>query len=66
MNWTPPRHARRTRALRSLQRGGPFIETDASVEFAYDADESNPIDATREPFPTTGVETEIGADDQYR
>jgi hypothetical protein len=37
----------------SEERGGPFIETDASVEFAYDADESNPIGATREPFPTS-------------
>jgi hypothetical protein len=37
----------------SEERGGPFVETDASVEFAYDADESNPMGATREPFPTS-------------
>ena len=33
--------------------GGPFVETNARDEFAYDADESNPIGATREPFPTS-------------
>jgi hypothetical protein len=37
----------------SEERGGPFVETNASVEFAYESDESNPPDATREPFPTT-------------
>jgi hypothetical protein len=37
----------------SEERGGPFIETKARVEFAYDTDESNPADATREPFPTS-------------
>jgi hypothetical protein len=30
-----------------------FVETTAEEEFAYDTDESNPIDATREPFPKT-------------
>lgn len=32
--------------------GGPFIETSASKEFAFDVDESNIAEATREPFPT--------------
>ena len=35
------------------ERGGPFVETRASAEFAYGFDESNPAGATREPFPTT-------------
>jgi hypothetical protein len=35
------------------ERGGPFVETRASAEFAYGVDESNPAGATREPFPTT-------------
>ena len=33
-------------------RGGPFVETSASVEFAGGTDESNIPEATREPFPT--------------
>jgi hypothetical protein len=33
------------------ERGGPFVETRASAEFAYGVDESNPAGATREPFP---------------
>jgi hypothetical protein len=36
---------------RSEEQGGPFVETKAGVEFAYDTDETNPADATREPFP---------------
>lgn len=32
--------------------GGPFIETPGSKEFAFDVDESNIAEATREPFPT--------------
>lgn len=32
--------------------GGPFVETDASEEFATGTDEMNPEDATREPVPT--------------
>lgn len=32
--------------------GGPFTETLAAEEFATEPDESNPIDAQREPFPT--------------
>jgi len=35
----------------SEERGGPFVETDARVEFAYGTDGSNPTGATREPFP---------------
>lgn len=33
------------------ERGGPFIETTADVEFAHDTDASNPPDAERAPFP---------------
>jgi hypothetical protein len=35
------------------EMGGSFIVTTGAVEFAHDTDESNPPDATREPFPTT-------------
>lgn len=35
------------------EKGGPFVPSSADKEFAYDVDESNPIDATREPLPTT-------------
>jgi hypothetical protein len=35
------------------ERGGPFVETCASAEFAYGVDESNPVGATREPYPRT-------------
>jgi hypothetical protein len=37
----------------SEERGGPFVVTTGKTEFAYEADESNPADGTREPFPTT-------------
>ncbi len=33
--------------------GGPFTVTSAGTEFAGDVDESNPEEATREPFPRT-------------
>jgi hypothetical protein len=33
--------------------GGPFVESSANNEFADGSDESNPADATREPFPKT-------------
>jgi hypothetical protein len=33
--------------------GGPFVESSGNKEFADDSDESNPDDATREPFPKT-------------
>ena len=35
------------------ESGGPFIVTTGAIEFADDIDESNPPDATREPFPRT-------------
>lgn len=35
--------------------GGPFVRTRASQEFAYDFDESNIAEATREPLPKTSV-----------
>lgn len=35
------------------ESGGPFVVTTGATEFADDTDESNPVDATREPFPRT-------------
>lgn len=35
------------------ERGGPFVKTRGSDEFARGTDRSNPRDATREPFPRT-------------
>ena len=35
----------------SEEIGGPFVETTAGQEFADEPDESNPVGATREPFP---------------
>jgi hypothetical protein len=35
------------------ERGGPFVESSSNSEFAGGNDESNPADATREPFPKT-------------
>jgi hypothetical protein len=35
------------------ERGGPFVKTRSSEEFAEGTDRSNPRDATREPFPRT-------------
>jgi hypothetical protein len=35
------------------ERGGPFVKTRADDEFAAGTDQSNPRDATREPFPRT-------------
>jgi hypothetical protein len=37
------------------EMGGPFIVTTGAIEFAHDTDESNPPDATREPFPRTSA-----------
>ena len=37
------------------EEGGPFVRTRASQEFAYDFDESNIAEATREPLPKTSV-----------
>jgi hypothetical protein len=33
------------------EEGGPFIETSARKEYAFDVDGSNPEDAEREPLP---------------
>lgn len=33
--------------------GGPFVTTTRGQEVAEEPDESNPVDATREPFPKT-------------
>jgi hypothetical protein len=44
--------------------GGPFVLTSAAEEFADGLDESNTVDATREPFPRTsslGVERQPSA-----
>jgi hypothetical protein len=35
------------------ERGGPFVVTRASQEFAYEPDASNPKRSRREPFPRT-------------
>ena len=43
---------RRERIL-TEEEGGPFVRTRASQEFAYDFDESNIAEATREPLPKT-------------
>lgn len=45
---------RRDRVLPE-EEGGPFVWTRASQEFAYDFDESNIAEATREPLPKTSV-----------
>lgn len=37
------------------EEGGPFVRTRASQEFAYDFDESNIAEATREPLPKTSI-----------
>jgi hypothetical protein len=37
------------------ESGGPFVRTRASQEFAYDIDESNIAEATREPLPKTSL-----------
>jgi hypothetical protein len=39
--------------LVSEEVGGPFVTTTRGQEFADDTDESNPVGATREPFPKT-------------
>lgn len=45
---------RRDRVLPE-EEGGPFVSTRASKEFAYDVDESNIAEATREPLPKTSI-----------
>jgi hypothetical protein len=47
----PERHER----VLVEEEGGPFVRTRASQEFAYDFDESNIAEATREPLPKTSV-----------
>lgn len=42
-----------TGAIVEEERGGPFVKTRGSDEFARGTDRSNPRDATREPFPRT-------------
>lgn len=37
------------------EEGGPFVSTRARQEFAYDFDESNIAEATREPLPKTST-----------
>lgn len=37
------------------EEGGPFVRTHARQEFAYDFDESNIAEATREPLPKTSI-----------
>lgn len=44
--------------------GGPFVGSTAAEEIAEDDDPSNPRDATREPFPTTGSGAGGGVDDE--
>ncbi len=46
-------HDRRT----PEDEGGPFVVTRGRDEFARGSDESNPEDATREPFPTAVSES---------
>lgn len=38
--------------LQESDFGGPFTVTTENEELALDIDPSNPVDATREPFPT--------------
>jgi hypothetical protein len=47
----PERHDR----IFTEEDGGPFVRTRASQEFAYDVDESNIAEATREPLPKTSM-----------
>src|SRR4051794_6418013 len=47
----PERHDR----ILPEEDGGPFVRTRASQEFAYDLDESNIAEATREPLPKTSL-----------
>ncbi len=47
----PERHER----ILPEEMGGPFVRTRASQEYAYDFDESNIAEATREPLPKTSI-----------
>jgi hypothetical protein len=46
------------------ERGGPFIETSAKIEFAGGTDESNIAEATREPLPLANHEDEDEDEDE--
>jgi hypothetical protein len=46
------------------ERGGPFVETSAQVEFAGGTDESNIAEATREPLPLANHGDEDEQDEQ--
>jgi|HubBroStandDraft_2_1064218.scaffolds.fasta_scaffold17398_6 hypothetical protein len=43
------------------ENGGPFVMTSGRTEFAKGTDQSNPADATREPFPRASSEFPKGA-----
>lgn len=47
--------AERRERILPEEDGGPFVRTRASQEFAYDFDESNIAEATREPLPKTSL-----------
>jgi len=47
--------AERRERILPEENGGPFVSTRASQEFAYDLDESNIAEATREPLPKTSL-----------
>ena len=47
--------AERRERILPEEEGGPFVRTRASQEFAYDFDESNIAEATREPLPKTSL-----------
>jgi hypothetical protein len=44
------------------ETGGPFVVTSARKEFARGRDPSNPIGATREPFPTVSSDDDESED----
>jgi len=47
--------AERRERILPEEDGGPFVRTRASQEYAYDFDESNIAEATREPLPKTSL-----------
>jgi hypothetical protein len=47
--------AERRERILPEEEGGPFVRTRARQEFAYEFDESNIAEATREPLPKTSV-----------
>lgn len=48
------------------ERGGPFVETSANVEFAGGTDESNIEEATREPLPLANRDEEDEAPEEEK